>query len=67
MSNESIPDIMKTEAALRRAGMKALWLGKRMGTPVVVWRNGKIVDAAKTDPEPDPATVREFGRYDEKE
>jgi hypothetical protein len=41
--------------------MKALWLGKRMGTPVVVWRNGKIEDAAKTDPEPNQETVSAFG------
>lgn len=53
MNREPMPDIMKTEKALRRAGKRALWLGKRLGTPVVVFRNGKIVDASKTDPEPD--------------
>ena len=57
MSQKTMPDIMKTEAALKRAGMKALWLGKRLGTPVVVFRDGKIVDAAKTDPEPDMNVV----------
>ena len=57
MSQKTMPDIMKTEAALKRAGMKALWLGKRLGTPVVVFRDGKIVDAAKTDPEPDMNAV----------
>lgn len=62
MSENTTADAKKIEAALQRAGMKALWLGKRMGTPVVVWRNGKIVDAAMTDPEPDPETVREFGK-----
>ena len=52
MKKQSRPDIMKTEPALRRAGMKALWLGKRLGTPVIVFRNGKIVDISRTDPEP---------------
>jgi hypothetical protein len=64
MSENTTAEAKQIEAALHRAGMKALWLGKRMGTPVVVWRNGKIVDAAKTDPEPDSETVKGFGRGD---
>ena len=58
MSETRMPDIMKTEPALRRAAMRALWLGKRLGTPVVVFRDGKIVDAAKTDPEPTEEQMR---------
>ena len=53
MKQETMPDIMKTEPALRRAGMRALWLGKRLGYPVIVFRDGKIVDVSKTDPEPE--------------
>jgi len=29
-----------------------LWRGIRLGTPVIVYRNGQIIDAALTDPEP---------------
>jgi hypothetical protein len=46
------PDHSRIDAALRIAGKRALWLGIRLGTPVIVYRNGQIVDAAKTDSEP---------------
>ncbi|MGP0066162.1 MAG: hypothetical protein ACLQGP_21495 [Isosphaeraceae bacterium] len=31
------------EHALREAGIKALMRHKRLGTPIVVWRDGKVV------------------------
>lgn len=37
-------DIIRSEAALRRAARRAHELGKRTGTPVYVLRDGKIVD-----------------------
>ncbi len=52
MSTTKRPDPSNIDAALRAAGKRALWLGKRLGTPVVVFRDGKIVDAAQIDPEP---------------
>jgi len=46
------PDHSRIDAARRIAGKRALWLGIRLGTPVIVYHNGRIVDAAKTDSEP---------------
>lgn len=37
----------ETLRALRRAAKRALELGLQMGTPVYVWKNGKIVDLTK--------------------
>lgn len=40
-------EIEDTLRALRRAAKRALELGLQMGTPVYVWRDGKIVDLTK--------------------
>ena len=37
----------ETLRALRRAARRALELGLQTGTPVYVWKNGKIVDLTK--------------------
>ena len=37
----------ETLRALRRAAKRALELGLQTGTPVSVWRDGKIVDLTK--------------------
>jgi hypothetical protein len=47
------PDILASEAALRRAARRARDLGRRTGTPVYVLKAGRIVDLtqiAKTHP-----------------
>ena len=36
-----------TLRALRRAAKRALELGLQMGTPVYVWKDGKIIDLTK--------------------
>jgi hypothetical protein len=36
-----------TLRALRRAAKRALELGLQTGTPVYVWKNGRIVDLTK--------------------
>ncbi len=41
------PEARDTLRALRRAARRALELGIQMGTPVYVWKNGKIVDLTK--------------------
>ena len=41
------PEIEDTLRALRRAARRALELGLQTGTPVYVWKNGKIVDLTK--------------------
>jgi len=41
------PDIIASEAALRRAAKRALQIGLETGTPVYVLINGKIVDLTK--------------------
>jgi len=40
-------EIRDTLRALRRAAKRALELGLQTGTPVYVWKNGKIVDLTK--------------------
>lgn len=40
-------EIQDTLRALRRAAKRALELGLQTGTPVYVWRDGKIVDLTK--------------------
>lgn len=45
--NSPSPEAQDTLRALRRAGKRALELGLQMGTPVYVWKNGKIVDLTK--------------------
>ena len=40
-------EIKDTLRALRRAARRALELGLETGTPVYVWKNGKIVDLTK--------------------
>jgi hypothetical protein len=41
------PEAIDTLRALRRAAKRALELGLQTGTPVHVWKDGKIVDLAK--------------------
>jgi hypothetical protein len=41
------PDIVGSEAALRRAARRALQIGLETGTPVYVIKNGRIVDLTK--------------------
>lgn len=41
------PDIIASEAALRRAAKRALRIGLETGTPVYVVEDGKIVDLTK--------------------
>jgi hypothetical protein len=41
------PDIIGSEAALRRAAKRALQIGLETGTPVYVLEKGKIVDLTK--------------------
>ena len=41
------PDIIGSEAALRRAAKRALQIGLETGTPVYVMIDGKIVDLTK--------------------
>ena len=40
-------EVEDTLRALRRAAKYALELGLQMGTPVYVWKDGKIVDLTK--------------------
>jgi hypothetical protein len=40
-------EIEGTLRALRRAAKRALELGLKTGTPVYIWKNGKIVDLTK--------------------
>lgn len=40
-------EIKDTLRALRRSARRALELGLQTGTPVYVWKNGKIVDLTK--------------------
>jgi len=40
-------EIKDTLRALRRAAKRALELGLQTGTPVYVWKNGKMVDLTK--------------------
>ncbi len=41
------PDIVGSEAALRRAARRALRIGIETGTPVYVIKDGQIVDLTK--------------------
>lgn len=41
------PDIIASEAALRRAAKRALQIGLETDTPVYVLEDGKIVDLTK--------------------
>ena len=41
------PEARDTLRALRRAAKRALELGLQTGTPVYVWKDGKIVDLTK--------------------
>jgi hypothetical protein len=41
------PDIVGSEAALRRAARRALQIGIETGTPVYVIKKGQIVDLTK--------------------
>jgi hypothetical protein len=41
------PEAKDTLRALRRAARRALKIGLEMGTPVYVWKDGRIVDLTK--------------------
>ena len=45
------PEAKDTLRALRRAAKRALELGLQTGTPVYVWKDGKIVDLTKERPQ----------------
>jgi hypothetical protein len=61
MSNDRAQLLAGIERALIRSGQKALWMGKRLGTPVWVIKNGRIVDATLTEPEPTrPLSLQEL-------
>ena len=40
-------EIEDTLRALRRAAKRALELGLQMGTPVYVWKDGRVIDLTK--------------------
>ena len=44
------PEIEATLRSLRRAARRALELGLQTGTPVWIWKNGKMVDLTKEQP-----------------
>ena len=44
------PEIEATLRSLRRAAKRALEIGLQTGTPVYIWRDGKIVDITKEQP-----------------
>ena len=44
---EDLREVEETLRALRRAAKRALELGLQTGTPVYVWKDGKIVDLTK--------------------
>ena len=46
-ANSPSPEAQDTLRALRRAARRALELGIQTGTPVYVWKDGKIVDLTK--------------------
>jgi hypothetical protein len=46
-SSSISPEAKDTLRALRRAARRALELGLQTGTPVYVWKNGKIVDLTR--------------------
>lgn len=50
------PDLLKVEAALRRAGRKALELALQTGTPCYVWQDGKVVNIGVPMPATTPPT-----------
>jgi hypothetical protein len=37
------PDLAKVEAALQRAGIRAREIARRTGTPLVIYKNGRVV------------------------
>lgn len=49
-------DLLNVEAALRRAGRKALELALQTGTPCYVWQDGKVVNIGAPVPATTPPT-----------
>jgi hypothetical protein len=43
------PDMIGAEAALRRAARRAREVARQKGTPVVVWRDGRVVQERVDD------------------
>jgi hypothetical protein len=37
------PDLARVEAALKRAGARAREIARRTGTPLVIYKNGRII------------------------
>ena len=37
------PDLARVEAALQRAGIRAREIARRTGTPLVIYKNGRII------------------------
>lgn len=55
-------EIEDTLRALRRAAKRALELGLETGTPVYVWKNGRIVDLTKEQNPPKKAKSKRSSR-----
>ncbi len=58
ISRATDPDFVGTEAALRRAAHRAREIAGRTGTPIVIWRDGRVVreyvrSAREEDPDPE--------------
>jgi hypothetical protein len=43
------PDMIGAEAALRRAARRARLVARQTGTPIVIWRDGRVVEEYVTD------------------
>jgi hypothetical protein len=54
-------EVEDTLRALRRAAKRALELGLQTGTPVYVWKNGKIVDLTKKQRPPKKGKSKRSG------
>ncbi len=55
-SKTNDPDLIGAEAALRRAARRAREIARSTGTPLVIWRDGKVVkeyvgSVAEEDPD----------------
>jgi hypothetical protein len=43
------PDMLGAETALRRAARRARQVARQTGTPIVIWRDGRVVEEYVTD------------------
>jgi len=56
------PEAKDTLRALRRAAKRALELGLQTGTPVYVWKSGKIMDLTKEQRPPKKSKAKRTSR-----